>query len=64
MIIRITAEIDAAAGLLAALETLVAKPSDDWRDATDDADGYIRTPYARALKQAHIAIARAKGEGA
>lgn len=58
---KIRSELDAAAGLLAALEVLAAEPSDDWRDATDDPDGHMRTPRQRAIKQANTAIAKAKG---
>ena len=46
--------------LLAALEALVANPSDDWRDATEDADGHLRTPLQRVLNQANAAIAKSK----
>ena len=49
--------------LLAALEALAASPSDDWRDATTDADGHTRTPLQRALNQADAAIAKAKTGG-
>ncbi len=53
---------DINAELVNALEVLVEGPSDDWRDATEDADGHLRTPLQRALKQARAAIAEAREE--
>lgn len=40
-----------------ALEAILAKPSDDLNDATEDADGYFRTPYRRAEIAARAALA-------
>jgi hypothetical protein len=61
---KVWSELDVATDLLAALEVLVKRPSDDWRDATEDADGHLRTPLSRAESQAYAAIAKAtKGQG-
>ena len=62
-IAKLTVQLGVTAELLTALELLAAGPSDDWRDATDDDDGYTRTPRERALKQARAAIAKAKSSG-